>query len=284
MKGRHVFLAALACALFSLTSLAQSADPHAEGGAMGLGLIELWASGTPAFGQFVTQEPEPGDAGSDEPVHFTVQTGRELAANTLLDYAFLSLEHHYDAESARNIAEGLRSGEPNSDMTLLVRIPPISVDGVDAARARVREVLALGANGVVIPHVLSAEEARVAISFFEDVNVWSPANLDGDVIAMLIVEDPPVFAELEEIGNMSGYSSLLCGIGSLTSALDGDREAAEMINQKVLAQSKRLGMPNLTTVDPESVALRVKQGFLALLAYGPESDKSIRLGRIAASR
>lgn len=247
-------------------------------------LIDLWASGKAAFGEYVTQMHRPGEPRSDEPPRYTVQTGLDLAANPLLDYAFLNLEQHYDLESARNVAKGLGSGTPDEAMALLVRIPPISEDGVEVSRARVKELLALGADGVVLPHVRSAEEARTAISFFEGYNVWSPSNPDGDVVAMLLVEDPDVFADLEEIANMPGYSVLACGIGSLTNALGGDREAAEKLNLEVLAHSQRVGMADVITANPESVEMRVKQGFLGLLVYGPKAAETVRLGRAAAGR
>jgi len=266
--GSLVYAGLLACG-----AAAQPADGAREG------LIELWTAGKPAFGYYVRQAREEGDT-SEHPV-YTVQTGRELAANPLPDFAFLSLEQHYDATSARNIAEGLRSDGVNRDLALLVRIPPISVDGVEAARARTREVLELGADGVVIPHVLSLEEAREAVSFFDGVDVWSPANPDGEVVVMLIVEDPEVFSQLDEIARIPGYSSLVCGIGSLTQALDGDREAAEKINLQVLNASQRAGLVDMITVDTESVALRIEQGFLGLLAYGPEANDTIRAGRAA---
>ena len=144
--------------------------------------------------------------------------------------------------------------------------------------------VALGADGVVIPHVLSLDEARTAVSFFDGVDVWSPANPDGAVVAMLIVEDPEVFAELEAIADIPGYSALVCGIGSLTSALGGDREAAEATCLDVLDASTRAGMVDLMTVDASSVALRVEQGFLALLAYGPQAQEAIRIGRAFAGR
>ena len=256
--------------------------------ANGPGLTELWASGQPAFGKYVTQARSRGegadDARTQEPPRYTVQTGRELAENPLLDYAFLNLEQHYDVESARAVAEGMRSAGSGSSQALLVRIPPIATAGVETTRARVVEVLALGADGVVLPHVRSADEARTAISFFAGVDVWSPANPEGDVIAMLMVEDPDVFAELEEIANIPGYSVLACGIGSLTQALGGDRETAEMLNQKVLAHSQRAGMADMITADAESVVRRVNEGFLGLLVFGPEADSVIRLGRAAAGR
>lgn len=236
------------------------------------GVVDLWNANQTAFGQYVTQTP------------YTVQTGRDLAANPLLDYAFISLESHYNVEWARNVLEGLRAAATGTELSLLVRVPPIADDGVDTTRARVRELLDLGVDGVVIPHIQSAEEAHAAVSFFEGANVWSPTNPDGDVIAMLMLETPGVFAELEEIANIPGYSVLACGIGSLTSALGGDRDAAERLNLEVLAQSRRVGMADIITADPASVARRVEQGFLGLLVFGPAADETLRLGRAAAGR
>ena len=237
-----------------------------------MGLIELWEAGQTAFGQYVTGVP------------FTVETGRDLAANPLLDYAFLNLEQEYNLNSALDLAEGLRSGAEGTPMDLLVRIPPMSEAGVEISRQRVKEILAMGADGVVFPHVRSAEEARTAVSFFEDVNVWSPANPDGDIVVMLMLETPEVFAELEEIANIPNYSALACGIGSLTRALNGDRETAEKMNLEVLAHSQRVGMADMITANTESVARRVNEGFLGLLVYGPEANEVMRLGRAAASR
>jgi len=236
------------------------------------GLVELWEAGQTAFGQYVTGVP------------YTVETGRALAANPLLDYAFLNLEQDYKLNSALDLAQGLESGTTGTAMDLLVRIPPLSEAGVETSRQRVKELLAMGADGVVFPHVRSAEEARTAVSFFEGVNVWSPANPDGDIVVMLMLETPDVFAELEEIANIPNYSSLACGIGSLTNALGGDREAAEKMNLEVLIQSQRVGMADMITANTESVARRVNEGFLGLLVYGPTANEVIRLGRAAAGR
>jgi 2-keto-3-deoxy-L-rhamnonate aldolase RhmA len=280
MKNRHFLSAALTCALVSFSSLALGVNesaaaentPVAQTSADERDLVELWAAGKTAFGYYVTGMP------------FTVETGRDLAANPLLDFAFLNLEHDYALESAQNIAEGLRSAGEESAMELLVRVPPMSEAGVETTRARVNEILAMGADGVVFPHVQSAEEARTVVSFFEGVNVWSPANPDGDIVVMLLLESPDVFAELEEIADTPGYSALVCGIGSLTNALGGDRDAAEKLNLEVLAHSQRVGMADVITANAESVAHRVNQGFLGLLVNGPTADEVIRLGRAAAGR
>lgn len=252
-------------------------------------LIELWESGVPAFGVFVPDEREGGARapdGSRLPPQYTRAGGRRLAENPLYDYVFLNLEPAYDAEAVRAMAGGLREGGVAARPTLLVRIPPISEDGEDAARARVAEALAAGADGVVLPHVRSPEEARAAIGFFEvaGADVWSPENPDGTVIAMLMIEDPGALARAGEIADLPGYSVLACGIGSLTRALGGDREAAEAGNLEVLAHAARVGRPDMITADADDVADRIEQGFLGLLMSGPEADDAIRVGRAAAGR
>ena len=74
-------LVGLACALFSLPSFAGGANASDSAQAPEPDLLELWESGQTAFGQYVTGVP------------YTVETGRDLAANPLLDYAFLNLEN-----------------------------------------------------------------------------------------------------------------------------------------------------------------------------------------------
>jgi len=266
-------------------------SPQATGGAQETArttLIELWSEDVPAFGVFVPSERERGATGPDGerlPPLYSSAGGERLAQNPLLDYVFLNLEYAYDASAVTEIAAGLVSPNATSEKSLLVRIPPISADGEDAARQRVVEALAAGADGIVLPHVRSPDEARMAVSFFEaaGADVWSPANPDGTVIAMLMIEDPGALAAAEEIANVPGYSVLACGIGSLSQAL-GSREEGEAGNQEVLAQAKRVGLPDMITANAEDVAQRIEEGFLGLLMSGPEADAAITVGRAAAGR
>jgi len=266
----------------SFAVLTACGDPGAEQST----LIRLWAEGTPAFGIFVPSEGERGARGPDGerlPAVYTAEGGARHAANPLLDYLFLNLEHGYDVADVSAIAAGLASAD--SDMTLLVRIPPISTDGPDAARVRVAEALAAGAHGITIPHVRSPEEARMAVSFFEDIgaDVWSPTNPDGTVIAMFMIEDAGALAATQEIADVGGYSSLACGIGSLSQAL-GDRAAGEAGNQVVLDHARRVGLPDVITANADDVAQRIEEGFLGLLMNGPDADVHIQVGRVAAGR
>ncbi len=152
--------------------------------------------------------------------------------------------------------------------------------------ARVREILAYGAEGVVVPHVRSPVEARAVVSFFRDAgaDVWSPSNPTGEILAMIMIEDTGALLMVSEIADTPGYSVLACGIGSLTRALDGDREAAEAGNQEVLSHAKRVGVADMITANARDIEGRVQQGFLALLIQGPDADDVIRIGRAAVGR
>lgn len=253
-------------------------------------VVDLWAAGRPAFGVYVPDERPAEVARSPEgrrqPPVYTREGAAALAANPLYDYLFLNLEGAYDPEAVVALSEGLRTPGATERKTLLVRIPPISADGEDAARMRVAEILAAGADGVILPHVRSVEEARTVIGFFAEAgaDVWSPSNPDGDVIAMIMLEDPDAVAAVHEIAALPGYSILACGIGSLTRALDGDRSAAEAGNRRVLAAATEAGLADMITANADDVADRVDQGFLALLMSGAGADEAIRIGRTAAGR
>ena len=253
------------------------------------GLVELWAQGKPAFGVYAPNE-NPGPRGPrgqpPQPAIYTREGGEKLAMNPLYDYVFLNLEERYDAAAVKAMADGLRSPNATSRKALIVRIPPIDKDGPAATRARVKEALDSGADGVTIPHITGVDEAKLAIGFFQDAkaNVWSPSNPDGRTIAMLMLEDPAAVAQAKDVADLKGYSILACGIGSLAQALGGDRAGAETGTQKVLVEAKRARLADMLTANPQDVAQRVKEGFLALLMQGPTADEAIKIGRAAAGR
>jgi len=260
--------------------IAASAWPR-PAGAQAASVIELWKQGKPAFGVYAPNE-NPGPRGqAPRPAVYTREGAERLAANPLYDYVFLNLEGAYDAAAVKVMAEGLKGRK-----TLIVRIPPIDKDGAPTTRARVKEVLDNGADGVTIPHVQDIDEARQALSFFVEAkaNVWSPANPSGTKLAMLMLEDPEAVKQATRIADLKGLSILACGIGSLTQALGGDRAGAEAATQQILAETKRVKIADMLTANPSDVEKRVKEGFLALLMQGPTADEAIRIGRAAAGR
>jgi 2-keto-3-deoxy-L-rhamnonate aldolase RhmA len=284
MRIGRLALLATCCWLATLASA-----PGDGGGQHQNAVIDLWAAGVPAFGVFVPNE-NPGRRGrgaargTTARPRYTAEGGERLALNPLYDYVFLNLEGRYEAAAVEAIATGLRSPRAVGHTALIVRIPPIEREGPDVARARIREVFDLGADGVTIPHVRDIEEARLAVSFFADFDVWSPSNPRGEKLAMLMIEDPGALAQARAFADLGGYSLLACGIGSLRGALGGDREAAEAGTQAVLAESTRAGLPNMLTANARDVEQRINEGFLALLMQGAGADEAIEIGRRAARR
>ena len=101
----------------------------------------------------------------------------------------------------------------------------------------------------------------------------------GDKLAMIMIEDPVAVGLAAQIASVKGYSILACGIGSLTRALDGDREASEKGNLHVLTEATRVGLPDMITANVGNVQQRIEEGFLALLMQGSEADEAIRLAK-----
>lgn len=261
--------AALALA-FALASTAA----HAQ-------VLDLWPQGKAAFGVYA-----PSEAPRGAPPVYTPAGAAKVAANPLYDFVFLNLEGAYDAAAVKAYGSGLRGPGASSRKTLIVRIPPISKDGSDTTRARVKEILDAGADGVTIPHIRDLDEAKLALSFFTaaKANVWSSSNPKGTVLAMLMLEDPKAIAQRKEIAELPGLSILACGIGSLAQALGGDRAGAEAGTQQVLAETKRLKLANMLPASVKDVEQRLKEGFSAILGQGPQADEMIRIGRAAAGR
>jgi hypothetical protein len=259
-------------------------------------LVELWSQSKPAFGVFVPNEaPRPSATGAQGPATpatpgsrpkplYTEAGGEKLAANALYDYVFLNLEGAYDGAAVRAIASGLRKGS-GPRKALIVRVPAFHEDPA-AARLRLREVFAAGADGITFPHVETLDEAKqiLAASQAEKINVWSPGNPKGDKILMMMLEDPQAVAQAAEFANLKGYSVLACGIGSLRGALKGDAAGAEAGVQKVLAETRRVQLPNMLTATTRDVEQRIKEGFLGILAQGQDQDNAISIGRKAAGR
>ena len=252
-----------AFAVLALTALLSQEQPPRSTA------IDLWDGGRVAFGIFVPRESAAQKA---------------AFASPLYDFLFLNLEPRYDAAAIKSVVQGLRAAKTRK--TLIVRIPRLERDGVEATWARITEAFAVGAHGVTMPHVRNVEEARRLLWLFRDTGLsfWSPANRQGNKIAMLMIEDPGALAEAAEIADLTGYSVLACGIGSLTQSLGGDRAAAEAGAQKILAETRRVKLVNMLTTTPADVEERVREGYLALIATGPEADEAIRIGRAAARR
>ena len=277
-KRMRAVAGALALALAAPgVSWAQAARPA---------VLDLWAAGTTAFGVFVPDENTAPRGPNRGPAVYTRAGAELLAKNPLIDFVFLNLEGHYDRDAVMTVSEGLGKRGTPGRKTMIVRIPSLVDGGPQVTGQRIKEILAMGADGVTVPHVENLDQGRQVVSLFSDAraNVWSASNPTGTVIAMMMLEDPHAIAQAAQIADIGGYSVLACGIGSLTGALNGDRKAAEAGNQALLTETKRTRLVNMLTADIKDVGQRVKEGFLGLLAMGSDTDAVIRAGRTAAGR
>lgn len=237
-----------------------------------------------------------GAAPASADLGYTKAVGEALGKNPLYDFIFLNLEGRFSPDAVKNMSEGLRSPGASSRKTLIVRIPPMDVSGVEGTRTIIKQSFDNGADGVTIPHITSLEEAKQAVAFLAAATnngIWSPTNPSGEKLGMLMVEDPGALMVAKQIADLKAFSVMACGIGSMGGAIrstfgDGATQMAtqmaEAATQQVLLESKRVKIPNMLTAQPGDVVNRVNQGFLALLMSGPTADLAIKIGRLAAGR
>jgi 2-keto-3-deoxy-L-rhamnonate aldolase RhmA len=285
LAGRLV--AAVVAAAAAVGAPSSRVDAQAGGGVRARpGVIDLWASGKAAFGVFVPDERTEPRGPTRGPAVYTRAGAEALAKNPLIDFVFLNLEGAYQRDAVQAVSEGLGPRGTPGRKTLIVRIPSLVDGGPQETGRRIREILALGGDGVTVPHVENLDQGRQVVSLFTDAraDVWSASHPGGTVIAMMMLEDPRAVEQAAQIADIGGYSVLACGIGSLTQALNGDRKAAEAGNQQVLAETKRVKLVNMLTASSSDVVQRVKEGYLGLLAMGPDPDAVIKAGRAAAGR
>ena len=139
---------------------------------------------------------------------------------------------------------------------------------------------------MTIPHVRSVDEAKQAIGFFRDAraNVWSPSNRTGDRIAMLMLEDPAAVAQAREIADLTGYSILACGIGSLAAGArrrsrgrrSGHAEGAGGSAAREARRHAHVQRPGCREAREGRISRAADQGAAA--------DDAIKAGRAAAGK
>src|SRR5688500_19850424 len=96
----------------------------------GAQVLDLWPNGKVAFGVYA-----PSEAPRGSPPVYSAEGAAKVAANPLYDFVFLNLEGAYDPAAVKAYGRGLKKARRK---TLIVRIPPISKDGADATRTRVK--------------------------------------------------------------------------------------------------------------------------------------------------
>lgn len=206
--------------------------------------------------------------------------GVVAAGNRETDFMFYSLETGpWDIPTMQRFMASMTeaSGDAGPHPVTL-RIPPIREDR-DVVQARVAEGLAAGVEGVVFPHVESAEDAAVAVASLGE-RGW-PGSPEGDVINILLIEDQVGVEAAREIVATPGVSVVIPGPGDLRRAYDGDMEAVEGAIQTVLEACVEFDVPCGITAGVDDIEMRIEQGFRLFIVTQAEA---ITEGRAAAGR
>lgn len=295
MKRTSVLLLPLAlAAAFAATAVAQE-YVHLNR------TIETLSDGKPAFGIFS------GD--------FSLANARALAASDL-DFIFIDMEHSpYDVETLQAFLLGmtdkervLEKGNLQMDVTPLVRIP---MNGRENLQWMVKQVLDVGAFGIVFPYVETAAETENAISsmrypqrrgdgamepagtrgaspgiarwfwgasdYFDRADVW-PLDPRGDLLAVIQIESKKAVDNIEEITAVPGIGAIFIGPSdlSISYGVPGQRDHPEVASgmRKVLDACKRRNIPCGLTTGAESVAHYLEEGY-SFVTVGYWNDAGI---------
>jgi len=136
----------------------------------------------------------------------------EMLGRAGLDYVALDGQH--GGIDMRNLADTLRAIELGGTQTI-IRVPWCVED-------QIMRVLDLGAGGVIVPMVSTAEEARTAaravhypplgIRSFGPVRNWYPAEGDTiDPLCFVMIETAEAMVNLDAIASVEGVHGLFVG-------------------------------------------------------------------------
>jgi 4-hydroxy-2-oxoheptanedioate aldolase len=248
--------------------------------------IETLEAGLPVFGLFTA--------------NLSPQNARALATSDL-DFLFIDMEHSpFDMETLQAFLLGMQNvravadqGHPQMRVTPLVRIP---MNGREPMQWAIKQVLDMGAFGVVVPFVDTREEALAVVqavrypqargseiaephglrgsspgiaSWFWGVpdyraraDTW-PLNPRGDLLAVLQIETPTGVENIEEIASVPGVGAIFIGPSDLAQqyGLPGNHPEVVAAIDRVLAACIANDVPCGLTTSAGNVEARLAQGF-----------------------
>lgn len=226
----------------------------------------------------------------------------ESLTKPMIDFAIVTMEHGaYDVEQVQQFLLGLSStrealvrGDPQPSIATLVRIP---ADGDQPVHAMIKQVLDMGAYGVIVPHVRTAAEARRVVqacrypqptdslypepagrrgaaplraahawgvtpdTYLRHADVW-PLNPNGAVLAGIMIEDREGVDNIEEIVAVPGLGVVMFGPSDYSFATGGFGEstpAVDAAREKVRRASMEAGVPFIDFANGDNIQEKLDQ-------------------------
>jgi len=250
--------------------------------------IELLEAGQPTFGIFSHDR--------------SLVNARSLARSGL-DWVFIDMEHGpLDIETLQMFllamtdkSRIMQKGNLQPDVTPIVRIP---VNGGDMASYVIKQVLDVGAMGIMFPYIRTAEDALNAVKsvrypqrrgtpdyepqgirgsgagtaswlwgipdYSAKADVW-PLDPQGELMVVIQIETVEAMDNLDAILAVPGISAIFVGPADLGLSMGGSgaegQAALEEAVQRVLRAAKARNLPIGITTSAGNVAERVRQGF-----------------------
>ncbi len=249
--------------------------------------IETLAKGEPVFGLFS------GD--------FSLANARALARSNL-DYVLIDMEHTaFNMETLQQFLLGMtdtqriaQQGHTQMRTTPIVRLP---ANGRNDPEWMVKQILDIGAFGIMFPYVENAEQARRAVSamrypqprgseIMEPVGVrgsspgvatwfWGvsdytqradtwPLNERGELLTVLQIESAEGVRNAEAIMTTPGVSAIFVGPSdlSMNMGLPGNHPEVQEAIASVVELCKKHNVPCGITTNAGDIVQRLEQGFL----------------------
>jgi 4-hydroxy-2-oxoheptanedioate aldolase len=273
--------------LLTLVGLATAPVALAQGGDVRLNRsIETLERNLPVFGLFTG--------------NFSLANARALARSGL-DYILIDMEHApFDMETLQLFLLGMtdkqavaEQGHPQMSTTPIVRLP---ANGRNDPEWMVKQILDMGAFGIMFPYVENAAEAERAVramrypqprgsqlmeprglrgsspaiaswfwgvpDYTQRADVW-PHNPRGELLAVLQIESAAGVRNAEAIMTVPGVGAIFIGPADLAMSmgLPGNHAEVQAAIDQVLALCLRHGVPCGITTNAGDVARRLEQGF-----------------------
>ena len=251
-------------------------------------MIETLEKGDPVFGLFTG--------------NFSLANARGLARSNL-DYILIDMEHTaFDMEKLQEFLLGLtdkaaiaRQGNTQMRTTPIVRLP---ANGRNDPEWLVKQILDLGAFGIMFPYVETAEEAQRAVAamrypqprgsdiaeprgvrgsspgvaswywgvsdYTQRADLW-PLNPRGELISFIQIESELGVQNAEAIMTTPGVSAIFIGPADLAMnmGLPGNSPEVQAAITKVIDLCVKHSVPCGITTGANDITARLDQGIMA---------------------
>jgi 2-keto-3-deoxy-L-rhamnonate aldolase RhmA len=212
----------------------------------------------------------------------------EIAADAGVDWICIDMEH--GSLSYRDVLDHIRAAK-GTDLSVIVRVPTTAVDTI-------KRSLDLGAHGVLLPLIRTAEELREGFKFArypttgqrglggERAVRWGAAvehyvaAANEETLVIPVIETAEASANIGEILDVTGLEVIFFGPSDLSQSLghmavwEGPGVADDILRMAHLAQERGIASGIIGT-NAEDISRRHEQGF-RMIGLGSDAGLLVR--------